>query len=93
MAGTQFSDTSIQLKDDGPTELSFDDLFTWVIWQFPRKRGAWQFGAVKPPIPNHGWLPALIKQGERIVQVFGHIKLQCDTPDDALNWMISSKSG
>lgn len=83
---------TVDLNNKKPTELSFDDLYTWVIWQFPRKRGSWLCGAVRPPIANHGWLPALIKQKENLVQVHGQVEQEFSTPNQALEWLISSKA-
>ena len=51
---------SLQFDSIKPTELSFTELYTWVIWQFPRKQKSGLCGAVHPPIPEFGWLPAII---------------------------------
>lgn len=81
----------IKINVDCPTDLSFDDLHTWVIWQFPKKRGTWLCGAVRPPLARHSWLPALIKQKERMVQVHGHTNRDFDTPAEAMEWLLSNK--
>lgn len=81
---------SITLKKDRPTKLTFADLYTWVIWQFPRPRGAAMCGAVKPPDASHTWYPALIRQHEKRVIVHGHIDLEFPTPNAAAEWLESN---
>jgi hypothetical protein len=93
MSGQEIIIANLAINVDRPTDLSFDDLYTWVIWQFPRKRGKWLCGAIRPPIANHQWLPALIDPIECIVKVHGDAKQQFDTPDEALNWLMSAKVG
>jgi hypothetical protein len=83
----------LSINADRPTDLSFDHLYTWVIWQFPRKRGKWLCGAIRPPIAKHSWLPALIKPVENIVQVHGYADRNFDSPNEALEWLISTKVG
>lgn len=78
---------SITLRKDRPTNLTFADLFTWVIWQFPRLKGGAMCGAVKPPIANHTWYPALIKQHEKKVRVHGHLGVEFTTPNEAADWL------
>ncbi|HET6446551.1 MAG TPA: hypothetical protein VFI27_18425 [candidate division Zixibacteria bacterium] len=84
---------NIIINEDRPTDLCFDDIYTWVIWQFPRKRGKWLCGAIRPPIASHSWLPALIKPAENIVQVHGYAERDFDSPQEALDWLIASKAG
>lgn len=49
-------------------------------------------GAVKPPIANHTWYPALIKQHERKVLVHAHIAVEFSTPNAAAEWLESNSS-
>jgi hypothetical protein len=73
----------IALCLDHPTNLTFDQLFTWVVWQFPRKKGGGLCGAVRPPVANHGWYPAIINTREKRVQVHGHLPKPFATPEAA----------
>lgn len=81
--------SSVAMKSDRPTELSFKDLNTWVIWQYPRQKGPGLCGAVRPPIANHGWYPALIMNVERRVLVHGHLDQEFATPELAAEWLAS----
>ncbi len=75
------------LKLDRPTELSFGELYTWIIWQFPKPKGDGMCGAVRPPIAKHTWYPALIRQEEKIVSVHGHLKQEFSSAKEAADWM------
>ena len=92
MEGKRKTIGSITLRKDRPTNLTFADLHTWVIWHFPRLKGAAMCGAVKPPIANHTWYPALINQHERQVLVHGHIEVKFSTPNAAAEWLESNGS-
>jgi hypothetical protein len=78
------------LKKDRPTDLTFNDLFTWIIWQFPRPKGAGMCGAVRPPIAKHTWYPALIKQQEKRVLVHGHLDQEFPSAKAAAEWLDSN---
>jgi hypothetical protein len=90
MEGKRRKIGSIKLRKDRPTKLTFADLHTWVIWQFPRPKGASMCGAVKPPIASHNWFPALIRQHDNQVLVHGHIDLEFSTPNAAAEWLESN---
>jgi len=77
----------VLIRSDRPTDLTFAELYTWVIWQFPRPKGAGLCGAVRPPIANHSWLPALIKSRDRRVVVYGHLEQEFATPAQAADWL------
>jgi hypothetical protein len=81
---------TIMLKTDQPTELSFTDLYTWVIWQYPRQAGKGLCGAVRPPVPEQGWFPAVIRLKEQVVQVHGHLDKKFDSPNEAAEWAAES---
>lgn len=81
---------TIMIKLDQPTELTFSELHTWVIWQFPRQVKKGLCGAVRPPIPDHGWYPAVIHLKEKIVQVHGHLDQKFISPNDAADWVAES---
>jgi hypothetical protein len=82
---------SVALRSDRPTELSVKDLYTWVIWQYPQQKGPGLCGAVRPPIANHGWYPALIKNKERRILVHGNLDQEFSTPEQAAEWLASEK--
>ena len=82
---------SIHFYEDRPTKLAFDDLYNWVIWQFPRKKAGGLCGAVRPPVANHHWFPALIKAKERQVLVHGHLDQTFPTPNAAADWIASAE--
>lgn len=77
---------NIVLRREGPTELTFKELFAWVIWQFPRPKKAGLCGAVRPPIPDHGWFPAVIKPKEKRVLVHAHIEEPFPSPEAAVEY-------
>ena len=80
---------SVTLRHDRPTEVTFEQLYSWVIWQFPRRKTGGMCGATRPPIPDHTWFPALIKQSERRVIIHGHIDEEFSTPEAAAEWVES----
>lgn len=65
------------------TKLTFHQLKTWVVWQFPRKKEAGLLGAVRPSLANHGWYPAIIYPKEKRVLVYGHLDTLYDSPEEA----------
>jgi hypothetical protein len=83
MNAETFVVANIALDPTQATELTFHDLATWVIWQFPRKKGGGLCGAVRPPIPQHGWYPAIILPKEKRVQVLAHLHATYPTPEEA----------
>ncbi len=90
MSNGQRNVDSIMIRTDRPTELTLSDLYTWVIWQFPRPKGDGFCGAVKPPIANHSWFPALIRSRASRVLVYGHIDKEFTHPQDAADWLESA---
>jgi len=74
---------NINLSKQQPTKLTFQKLYTWVIWQFPIPKGDGLYGAVHPPIPEHGWYPAVILVEEKCVNVFAHLNRRFSTPETA----------
>jgi hypothetical protein len=73
----------LPLANDQPTQLSFADLATWVIWQFPARRQGGLCGAVRPSLAGHGWYPALIFPKEKYALVYGHLGKHHPTPEEA----------
>ena len=82
----------VALQTDRPTELPFEDLYTWVIWQFPVPKAGGLCGAVRPPIAKHGWFPALIKGKKKQVMVHGHLEKPFETPQAAAEWLARNKT-
>lgn len=80
----------IVFRTNRPTRLTFAELYTWVIWQFPRQKGTGLCGAVRPPIAEHGWFPALIQSKEKRVQVYAHLDETFSTPEAAADYFNSS---
>ena len=78
---------SIEFYSDKVTEVSVSELYTWVIWQFPRKHLGGLRGAIKASIPGSSWMPAIIPFREQKVIVFAHTGQQFSTPELAANWL------
>ena len=74
---------SLQFEATKPTEFSFSELYTWVIWQFPQKQKSGLCGAVHPPIPEHGWLPATIYPQKQQLTIHAHLAETFTTPEAA----------
>jgi len=91
MAQTQAHHTvaGISLRNDGPTRMAYDDLYTWVIWQFPRPQNGGLCGAVHPPVPQHGWIPAVIYTGKKHLDIYAHLDKQFPTPELAADYLHS----
>lgn len=81
----------VKLRVNRPTRLTFEDLYTWTIWQFPRRKTGGLLGAVRPPIAEHGWYPAVIQVSEKQALVHGHLEQVFDSPEDAVEHLNSIK--
>ena len=79
-----YSVGDVTLFKTSPTDLSFQDLFSWVIWQFPRPQDDGLAGAVHPSVPDHGWYPAIVCSEEEVVHVHAHIEEPFATPEAAV---------
>lgn len=71
----------ITLNLDKPTELTFEALFHWTIWQFPRKKSGGLIGAIRPPVEELGWLPVIVHMKSQLVHVLSDQHF--DTPEEA----------
>jgi hypothetical protein len=78
---------TIAVASDRPTELTFDQLYTWVIWQFPRRKGPGLCGAVRPPLEAHSWLPAIVQPQKRLALVHAHLDEEFESPESAAEWL------
>lgn len=74
---------NIELASNQPTSFSFDQLYDWVIWQYAQKTEIGLPGAVRPPIADAHWYPALIQPKEKRVQIYGHLDTSCQSPEEA----------
>lgn len=74
---------NIELASNQPTSFSFDQLYDWVIWQYAQKTETGLSGAVRPPIADAHWFPALIQPKEKRVQIYGHLDTSCKSPEEA----------
>lgn len=80
----------ITLHTTTPTPLSFDDLYTWVVWQFPKQKNGGLCGAVHPPIADHGWFPAIIQLKKKRIEVYGHLGQCYSSPELAADHFFKS---
>jgi hypothetical protein len=81
----------IKLRAKSPTSLAFGDLFTWTIWQFPRRKAGGLLGAVRPPVAEHGWYPAIIHAKDKRAHVHAHLDATFDSPEAAVDHLNSAK--
>ncbi len=81
---------NIILRQDRPTEVTIDDLYAWVIWQFPRQKRRGLCGAVHPPLAGHTWYPAEIGYLDKKILIHGHIDHEFDSPVEAADWLATS---
>ena len=81
----------IELHPDRPTIVTFQQLFQWVIWQFPIRRQKGFCGAVRPPEAGQEWIPAIIQSDNKRVQVYAHVGETFPTPETAVEYFSTSK--
>ena len=80
---------NLTLKDNQPTKFRFESLYTWTIWRFPRKIEGGFCGAIHPPIPAYGWLPAVlyITEKSKEARIFGHLNQTFASPEAAADFL------
>ena len=83
----------VKLRSDRPTTLTYGQLFHWVIWQYPRPLKKGFCGAVRPPIAEHEWIPAVIQADKERVQVYAHVGETFSTPETAVEYFSDNKKG
>jgi hypothetical protein len=81
----------IELQTDGPTTLTFQQLFQWVIWQYPLTRQKGFCGAVRPPETDQEWIPAIIQSDNQLVDVYAHVGETFSTPETAVEYFSARK--
>lgn len=74
---------------DQPTELSFEELYQWVLWQYPRQKNGGLVGAAHPPAADMGWYPAVILPDRQRVVIYGHLGQCFDSPEGAAEWLFN----
>lgn len=79
---------NINLNTNQPTSFTFSQLYDWVIWQFPTQIENGLSGAVRPPIADATWYPALIQPKEKCVSVYAHVNTPFNSPEEASNWFL-----
>ena len=86
MSKDKQTSVNISFLSDKPTPLTFAELYSWIIWQFPQKLDEnWLCGAIKPPIPKTEWLPATINHKEKRALIYAHLSKTFATPQEAAN--------
>ncbi len=83
---------TIPFQANKPTLLPMNELFNWVIWQFPLPKEGGLCGAVHPPLPDHTWYPAIIRNGGQQVQVYAHLEANFASPEEAMNYLCQNKT-
>ncbi len=82
------TEIAIAFLSDQPTLLTFQELYSWVIWQFPQQLSEdWLHGAVKSSLPQTEWLPAAINHKEQRTRVYAHLSKTFTTPEEAANYL------
>lgn len=89
---TQHHIASIAFQAHKPTQVSAVDLFQWVIWQFPTLKEGGFCAAVHPPLPDHTWYPAIVRNEGQQIQVFAHLNTHFNSPEEAVNYLCQPKS-
>ena len=77
----------IKLHRDRPTDVALHRLHGWVIWQFPQPQKRGYLGAIRPALPGHEWIPALIRADRNSVKVFGNAPSNFTTPEEAADYL------
>ncbi len=90
MTDEQRTIAGVMFEQERPTRVSAETLFQWVIWQYPKKLDKKLIGAVRPPIPQFGWFPALIDPIKKSVMVYAHVAEPLDSPESAAAFFDAS---
>lgn len=85
MSAKQHAVQDLDLDASAPTLVNLNQLYTWIIWQFPRPaKEDGYYGAVHPPRQNHTWYPAIIHTHKKSVQIYAHLDTQFRSPEEAV---------
>lgn len=82
----------LKLNSAKPTMINLKLLQAWVVWQFPKKTINGFFGAVHPPLADHGWFPAIIRPEKNEAQVHGHVPETFETPERAADYFVTNNA-
>ncbi len=85
----QISIANLSFNAAQPTVIAANQLTSWVIWQFPRRKGNHLCGAVHSPQKDFGWLPALIEKDGANLHIFAHLTDTFSTPEVAADWLAT----
>jgi len=88
-AKTQTVIAEIAFHINKPTTLPLQELYNWVIWQFPHPKEGGLCSAVHPPLANHPWFPAIIHNKEKHIHVYAHLDAVFNTPEEALAYFTN----
>jgi hypothetical protein len=87
MSQEEYSNVAgIKLRTDKPTNVALHRLFGWVIWQFPLPQKKGYKGAVRPPIGDLAWIPAIIRTDKKLVKIYGNLDKRYATPEKAVQY-------
>lgn len=78
----------ISFHPNTPTQMTFADLYAWVIWQFPLPASHGHCGAVRSSEPEVGWIPALVFYEQSSILVYAHLEEQFSGPEEAARWLL-----
>ena len=75
----------ISLSPQTPTALTFTQLATWVIWQYPIPKQSGYCGAVTPSTEQQAWMPAIVHLNTQTVLIYATPTFP--TPTAAADWV------
>ena len=82
----------LKLSSSKPTTFSLKLLQDWVVWQFPKRMANGFYGAVHPPLQEHGWLPAVIHLEKNEAQIYGQVTETFTTPELAADYLATNRT-
>lgn len=85
-AQTEYVVASITLSKHEKTTVPRAALHDWVVWQYPRPRDGGLCAAVHPPVPHHGWIPAVVLAKSRKVHLYAHLPRPFESPEAAVEY-------
>ena len=75
---------TIECNLEGPTTVTTQQLYAWVIWQFPKEANqSMASGAVCPPIEHAEWIPAKIDFNQDEILLYAHLEAYYSSPEAA----------
>ena len=89
----KYNVAGIALRTDKHTNIALHRLYGWVIWQFPRLRNNGYLAAIRPPLVDQEWIPAIIRADRNQVKVYGNAGKKYATPEEAVEFFQENKKG